>query len=175
MGNAAADPRSPADATGARRRLLFPMDHSLDFVELLGDGGVIHGVSAAITSLAGYEPTDLIGHHYKDVIHPDDCAAAATAFAQVLEQGHAGPVTLRYHRKDGEWRTIQATARNCLTEPAAQAIIVLTRYITHQIRAETSLAEANLELHQLSQQLILAQETERNHLARELHDDGHSC
>jgi signal transduction histidine kinase len=48
---------------------------------------------------------------------------------------------------------------------------VLTRDVTDQLKAEASLAEANVELHRLSQQLIVAQETERRHLARELHDD----
>lgn len=161
----------PEDAAAARRRLLLLMDHSLDLVELLGDRGVIEGVSSAITALAGYEPADLIGRHYRELIHPDDCVAAEQAFARVLNDGHSGPVTLRYRRKDGAWRTIRAVARNCLADPAARAVVVLTRDITDQVDVEASLAEANVELHLLSQQLILAQETERNHLARELHDD----
>lgn len=39
------------------------------------------------------------------------------------------------------------------------------------INAEASLAHANAELHRLSQQLIQAQELERNRIALELHDD----
>jgi two-component system, NarL family, sensor histidine kinase UhpB len=165
------DGRTVSDTASAQGRLLLLMDHSLDFIELLGREGVIDGVSSAITLLAGYEPKDLIGRHYEDLIHPDDHALVAGAFAEVLARGHAGPLMLRYRRKDGAWRTIQASARNYLADSAARAIVVLTRDLTDQLNAERLLSEANAELHRLSQELISAQEAERGHLARELHDD----
>ena len=159
------------DAGSAQARLILLMDHSLDFIELLGREGVIDGVSSAITLLAGYDPKDLIGRHYGELIHPDDHQLVASAFARVLARGHAGPLTLRYRRKDGAWRTIQASARNYLADSAARAIVVLTRDVTDQLNAERLLSEANAELHRLSQELISTQEAERGHLARELHDD----
>jgi two-component system sensor histidine kinase UhpB len=152
-------------------RLLLLMDHSLDFVELLGGAGVIQGVSAAIKSLGGYDPNELVGTHYQDLIHPEDCARATAAFESVLASEHSAPITLRYHRKDGSWRTVRASARNFLADPAVQAIVVLTRDVTEQLDAETSLAAANVELRRLSQRLLSAQETERAYIARELHDD----
>ncbi len=152
-------------------RLLFLMDHSLDFVELLGGAGVIKGVSGAIKKLGGYDPEHLIGIHYSDILHPGDCDRAAAAFASVLRGEAVEPIMLRYRHKDGSWRTIQATARNLLTDPAVGAIIVLTRDMTDQMNAEASLAHANTELRRLSQQLIMAQEKERDRIALELHDD----
>ena len=65
-------------------RMLVLMDDSLDFMELVGRRGVIEGVSSAITDLAGYEPKDLIGQHFRELVHPEDRAAAERAFAQVL-------------------------------------------------------------------------------------------
>lgn len=153
------------------QRILLLMDHSLDFVELLGRQGIIEGVSAAIKPLGGYEPEDLIGQHFQDMIHPDDCAPASEAFARILLEGRAEPTTLRYKCKDGSWRTIQASARNFLTDPAVHAIVVLTRDVTDQIGAETALAKANALLRRLSQLLIKAHETERNSISQELHDD----
>jgi two-component system sensor histidine kinase UhpB len=163
--------RSGVAAASARARFLLLMDHSLELVELVGSDGVIMGVSSAISALAGYDPAELVGQSYKDIIHPDDCASAAAAFASVLASGRAGPITLRYRRKDGTWRTVEVTARNSLEDPAANAIIVLTRDVTEQLQAEVSLATANSELHRLSQQLLVTQDAERAHLARELHDD----
>jgi PAS domain S-box-containing protein len=152
-------------------RLLLLMDHSLDFVELLGGGGIIKGVSAAIKSLGGYEPDELVGTRYQDLIHPDDCARAVAAFNHVLTGKGSAPITLRYHRRDGSWRTVMASARNFLADPAVHAIVVLTRDVTEQLDAEASLAAANVELRRLSQQLLSAQDTERAYIARELHDD----
>jgi PAS domain S-box-containing protein len=119
----------------------------------------------------GYDPSDLIGRPYRDIIHPDDCARASKAFAGVLGGQRPGPVTLRYRRKDGSWRTVQVSARNFLDDPAVRAIVILTRDLTDQLEAENSLAEANVELRRLSQQLLVAQETERSYIAAELHDD----
>ncbi|HEY1312966.1 MAG TPA: PAS domain-containing protein [Steroidobacteraceae bacterium] len=158
-------------APNQAQRLLLLMDHSLEFIEFLGGGGVIQGVSAAIQTLGGYDPADLKGKHYQDIIHPDDCARAATAFAGILRGDVTAPITLRYRHKDGSWRTIQANARNFLSDPAVRAIIVLTRDLTDQLDAEASLAVANLGLRRLSQQLLVVQEKERNRIARELHDD----
>jgi two-component system sensor histidine kinase UhpB len=155
----------------ASQRFLLLMDHSLDFIELLGAEGTIEAISAAIKPLGGYDPSDLIGRPYRDIIHPDDCARASKAFAGVLGGQRPGPVTLRYRRKDGSWRTVQVSARNFLDDPAVRAIVILTRDLTDQLEAENSLAEANVELRRLSQQLLVAQETERSYIAAELHDD----
>jgi len=162
---------STSDVNSEQRRLLLLMDHSLDFVEFLGSDGVIRAVSSAVTSLAGYEPQELIGRSYRDLIHPEDRDIAVKAFEEVMASGHAGPITLRYRSKAGTWRTIQARARDYLSDPAARAIIVATRDLTNQIQAESLLSQANAELHRLSQQLLSVHEAERSHLARELHDD----
>ena len=153
------------------QRLLLLMEHSLDFVELLGAEGVIEGVSGAITPLGGYDPQDLIGCKYQDIIHPDDRVRATNAFLRVLRGDRAEAVTLRYHRKDGSWRTVQASARNFLKDPAVRAIVVLTRDVTDLFKAEASLVQSNVELGRLTKRLMVAKEEERSYLAAELHDD----
>lgn len=153
------------------QRILLLMDHSLDFVELLGAEGRIKGVSTAITSLAGYLPDELTGRHFQDLLHPDDRARATELFASLVHGAHPDPIQLRYRRKDGEWRTIQASARNFLDDPRVKAIIVLTRDLTDELYAKQSLVQSNTELRRLTRELIDAGENERRHIARELHDD----
>ena len=75
---------APADSAC---RLLVLMDHSLDFIELVSRRGVIEGVSGAIASLAGYEPKEIIGQHFHDLIHHADRAAADGAIAAVVALG----------------------------------------------------------------------------------------
>lgn len=152
-------------------RLLLLLDRSLDFIEIIGADGVIRGVTAAITALGGYDPGELVGRNYKQILHPDDWSHAVAAFTRVVENDCAEPITVRYRHKNGSWRTVLATARNFLDDPAVRAIVVLTRDITEQLDANAQLAEANRELHRLSQRLLAVQEAERSHIARELHDD----
>lgn len=154
-----------------RQRLLLLMDHSLDFLEFVSEGGRVQSVSSAITDLAGYLPSDLVGRRFAEFIHPDDRGLAGQSFNQVLATGHAGPVQMRYQRKNGTFRTVQITARNFLADPLIGGILVLTRDVTDQVAAEDALSRANTELHRLSQELMVVQELERAHLARELHDD----
>ena len=147
------------------------MDHSLDVLEFVSRGGRVQSVSNAIVALAGYAPAELIGQKYAKFLHPDDIKVAHATFRQVLSTGHAGPVQLRYRHRDGSYRTVQITARNCLSDPRFEGILVLTRDITEQVTIEGALLRANRELHRLSQELLVAQDSERRHLARELHDD----
>jgi len=147
------------------------MEHSLDFVELLGAEGLIEGVSAAIEPLGGYDPKDLIGRKYQDFIHPDDRARAANAFSRTIRGTRPETVTLRYRRKDGSWRSVQASTRNFLKDPAVRAVVVLTRDVTDQFNAEAALVQSNAELGRLSKQLVVAKKEERSYLAAELHDD----
>lgn len=165
------DVHEPYDAGRAGPRLLLLMDHSPDVIQFIGQHGVVEGVSSAITTLAGYDPREVVGLHYTALLHPDDWATAANAFEQLLDHGYAGPIRIRYRHKDGSWRTIEATGRNLLGDPAARALLVITHDLTDQIHAEQLLSKANAELHSLSQQLISAHESERAHFARELHDD----
>src|SRR5277367_4408551 len=114
---------APADSAC---RLLVLMDHSLDFIELVSRRGVIEGVSGAIASLAGYEPKEIIGQHFHDLIHHADRAAADGAIAAVVALGRSDPVKVRYRCRDGSWRTVLASARNYLSDPATRDIVVLT-------------------------------------------------
>jgi len=49
-------------------------------------------VSSAIRPLGGCDPQDLIGNHYQEIIHPDDWARAAKAFARVLRGDRRSPL-----------------------------------------------------------------------------------
>lgn len=171
MDEHAVTPSKASVTQKGRQRLLLLVDHSLDFLEFVSERGRVQSVSSAVTALAGYAPSDLVGKRFAELLHPQDVQIAANAFQQVLSQGYAGPVQLRYRHKNGSYRTVQVTARNFLADPVLKGILVLTRDVTAQIEAEAGLRQANTTLHRLTQRLLVAQELERGHLARELHDD----
>ena len=75
------------------------MDHSLDFIELLGVKGVIKGISSAVKKLTGYAPESLVGKHFLELVHPDDSARASRAFAQVPSRN--GPQFPRRPGREG--------------------------------------------------------------------------
>ena len=151
--------------------LLRLMDHSLDFVEIVAANGLVQGVSAAIKQLGGYDPQDLVGGDYQDIIHPDDCARAAKVFARALKGKPSEAVKLRYRRKGGTWRTILVSAQNCLEDPQVGGLVILTRDVTEQCAAESLLAQANSKVAKLTAELRDVEDRQRMHLGAELHDD----
>ncbi|MBS0373700.1 MAG: PAS domain S-box protein [Proteobacteria bacterium] len=171
MSAAASTDGTPAGGDSLPRRLLLLTDHSLDVIKVLGRSGRIEAVSSAIRALAGFDPEELRGRHYREFIHPDDLASAEAAFHRVLTTGAAGPFAVRARRKDGSWRSMQATARSFLEDPAINAIVVMTRDVTDELLSRQRLSQAMAESRRLSHELLAAQESERARLARDLHDD----
>ena len=97
------------EPTSMPQGLIQLMDHSLDFVEILGADGVVEGVSAAFQRLSGYGPRDFVGRQYKSLVHPEDQARAEEALSRALHGTEPETVKLRYRKKDGLWRTILAS------------------------------------------------------------------
>jgi PAS domain S-box-containing protein len=153
------------------QRLIQLMDHNLDFVEFLGANGVVQGVSAAIKPLTGYDPRDIVGRGYQEIVHPEDRARAEQAFARALHGTRPEVIKLRYGGKDGSWRTILASATNFLRDPAIHAVVVMTRDVTEQCDVEASLDLANSRVADLTEQLNGEAEKQRQYIASELHDD----
>jgi PAS domain-containing protein len=52
---------------------------SADFIALLDRDGVVTFVSPAITTVAGYQPAELLGKKLLDFIHPEEGCAPAVA------------------------------------------------------------------------------------------------
>jgi PAS domain S-box-containing protein len=153
------------------QRLLQLMDHNLDFVEFLGANGVVQGVSSAIKPLTGYDPRDLVGHGYQEIVHPEDRARAEKAFARALHGTRPEIIKIRYGGKNGSWRTILASATSFLADPAIHAVVVMTRDVTAQVDVEASLDLADSRVADLTEQLNGAAEKQRQYIAAELHDD----
>jgi PAS domain S-box-containing protein len=73
---------------------------------------------------------------------------------------------------DGQQKTIQNSAapiRNA--EGLIVGAVFINEDVTERVRAEKALRESQLRLQLLSHQLLQLQETERRHIARELHDE----
>src|SRR5258708_32081691 len=71
-----------------RREALFQaiVENGAYPIALLDLDGTIRSVTDSISRLSGYTADQLIGHRAFELVHPDDRAAVAQAFARVLEQ-----------------------------------------------------------------------------------------
>lgn len=153
------------------QRLLQLVSHTPDFVQILDAAGMVQAVSAAFRALSGYDPSDIVGHHYLSIFHSDDRDLAEESFARAVSGMRAETVKIRYRTRGGSCRTILATMQSFLGDPAIQSIVVATRDITDNCDLGKSLLLANAQVADLSERMAEAAEIERKYLGAELHDD----
>lgn len=105
-------------------------------------------------------------------LHSDDHERVLTGFFEAVEgEEIAWSAEYRFQRSDGEWSHIQdraVIARD--SSGKATRVVGAMVDVTGLKRAEEALQESNRKLHQLSRDLLRAQDYERRRIARELHD-----
>jgi PAS domain S-box-containing protein len=140
------------------------MEQTADIISLLDANGVLLYNSPAALRIHGYSTEDLLHRNTFNLIHPDDQAAVAAKYQELLEHPERSISTIyRYRNRDGCYTWMEASARNLIDNPFIQGIVAVSRDVTERKQAED-------ELRELSLQLMRSQDDERRRIARELHD-----
>lgn len=77
------------------------LDNSLDVICQVDEAGRFIQVSAAAKKMWGYEPEELIGRMYMELVHPDDRAKSAQAAIDIMSGQSTNIFENCYQRKDG--------------------------------------------------------------------------
>ena len=116
------------------------IENASDLISVVGADGRIRYLSPAIRELGGYQPEELLGHDFYELVHPDDLGAARRVMAEIrASRLESLPFELRLRGKDGGFRDCESTARNLLGTPGVDGVVVVTRDITQRKRAEQQL------------------------------------
>ncbi len=124
-----------------RRQELERILHlSQDMIIAMGADGVFRAVNPACRRILGYEPAELIGRPYQDLIHPDDVEPTRAAWNQIAAGGRLIGFQSRYRRRDGRyiWLEWSVTA-----DPAEGVFYCVARDITDAKEQERLLQESN--------------------------------
>ena len=127
----------------------------------------------------GAPEENLAGQPWAELVHPDDRARYASAFASASRAREPFHDQCRMRRADGQWRWLESFARPIYEPDGAFAGMVGTSLdISERKAAEDALRASNLELERRAEQLgrltsalTLAEQRERERLAKVLHDD----
>lgn len=125
-----------------------------DVILLIGPDGSLTYVSPSMKELGGYEPAELIGRPFLELMHPED-VPLTTELTREIMRSPAKPVRMerRYRCKDATWRTFESITRNMLHLPELAGLVVTVRDVTERKLAEDVLAKRAAELerfHRLS-------------------------
>ncbi len=112
------------------------VEHASDLITVNDMDGTLTYASPSAETVLGYEPSELVGHSARDLIHPDDLARLEQAAGAQFEQGVAEPILYRARHRDGTWRDLESTITDLTDEPAVQGTVTNARDVTERRAAE---------------------------------------
>ena len=120
------------------------VDNSRDAI-VLGDlDGTRTYVSPGIKAMTGWEPRELVGRVFREVIHPADLAEVEMAMRALRAGSEGGTLEYRARKRDGEYFWVEGSLR-VFRDPATGrpiGYLNLVRDITERKRAEEHLQSA---------------------------------
>jgi PAS domain S-box-containing protein len=153
-----------------RSRLLI--EHGMEVICVIDAAAAILYISPSAERVFGYPPDLLIGTNAMEYLHPDDRPAVQGSVHDILHSPPSVAVTLhiRLRHRDGEWRSVESTAANCLHVEELRGVVVHLRDITERECYQEQLRISHDQLRQLAARVESAPEEERARISREVHD-----
>ncbi len=150
------------------RMLVETMNEGLGIID---EKGVWTYVNEGLCNMLGYFPGDLTGRRVAEFMDETNQDMLNERIAKG-KNGDSNPYEVIYRRADG-------TKRNALVSPKPifgegrqpNGSFAIITDITELKQTEDSLRNSERELRYLSSQLLMAQESERRRISRELHDE----
>lgn len=128
------------------------VENASDGITVLDGDGAIRYTSPFVEHALGIRPESLTGRNIAeiDLAHPDDQPRIIDAFLRgVARPNYLETVELRLRNAEGEWRHIDLTGHNLLSDPRIGGIVFNYRDITERKRAEEALRRHADELEAL--------------------------
>ena len=85
------------------------LEHSRNGLAVAGPDGRITFAAPAIERLLGFEVDEIVGHPYRDYIHPRDAGSVAAAIEVLALSGRPQFIELRARHRSGRWICIEGT------------------------------------------------------------------
>ena len=115
-------------------------ENAFDIVIILDREARISYLSSSAVGILGCSPSVVKSKDFTALIHPDDYALARRWIADVVQSsGKRVPLELRLQHAKNGWIQAEAVARNLLSDPNIEGLVVNCRDISERKRAEERL------------------------------------
>jgi PAS domain S-box-containing protein len=159
------------------------IENSADFIMMANEEGCFVYGSPSVKRYLGYSDEEYLYKSVFTFIHPDSVPAAQKLLGDLSEHyGQPFTIYLKLIHKNGTEIWVEGIATNLLDTPGINALVGNFRDISERKKAERLAQESEYLRHQLMEEkinrqkeimqaAIEAQEKERAHIGRELHDN----
>jgi PAS domain S-box-containing protein len=137
---------------------------------LNADTGQIDDVNPFLTDMLGYSRKQLLGNRLWDIVPFKNVGASKAEFRDLQRESYVRYDDIPLETRDGRAINVEFVS-NIYQVNGDRVVQCNIRDITKRRRAEEKLQEYSRKFQVLSRRLVEAQETERRHIARELHDE----
>jgi PAS domain S-box-containing protein len=137
---------------------------------LNADTGIIDDVNPFLTDMLGYSRQQLLGNKLWDIVPFRDVGASKAEFRELQREAYVRYDDVPLETKDGRAINVEFVS-NIYQVNGDRVVQCNIRDITKRRQAEEKIKNYSRKLQVLSRRLVEAQETERRHIARELHDE----
>jgi diguanylate cyclase (GGDEF)-like protein/PAS domain S-box-containing protein len=135
--------RDEMSLRASEERHRFLTEHSTDMITVQSEDGQYIYVSPACYMLLGYDPGELAGRSFNDLVHRDDMNKVREYLADVLERPIMATVDYRVRRRDRRYVWFETTSRTInRSDPfLTKEVISVSRDITERKLNEERLRE----------------------------------
>lgn len=135
--------REAENLRASEERHRFLTEYSSDMISVASWEGRYLYVSPACLALLGYEPSELVGTTFYDLIHEMDRASVRRTHLLVLEKVGAAMIAYRIQRKDGRYIWFESTIREVPRSgrETPRELVVVSRDITERKLQEERLKD----------------------------------
>jgi PAS domain S-box-containing protein len=120
------------------------IEKATDGIALLNAAWRFTFVSPTARKIFGYGESDDISVDPADYTHPDDLPYVQSELFKIFEDPSYSPtIQYRFISKSGNWKWIESTFSNLLTDPNVESIVINFRDITDRKQAEGRITKLN--------------------------------
>lgn len=123
----------------SRYRML--VENSCDIILSLDSGGNLTFVSRAWKDMLGHDPVDIIGHNFREFIHPEDIPRCEAMLMKATRSCSTQEVTYRIQNAGGSWRWHTLRGAQHVDENGVLTVIGTSYDVTERLRIEEIMAQ----------------------------------
>jgi PAS domain S-box-containing protein len=119
------------------------IEHAPDGIALINADGKFKFVSPSAKRIFGFEITGEFEESPEKLTHPDDLPFVQSELAKIIsDPSYIPTIQYRFRENNGNWKWIESTFTNLLSDSSVEAIIINFRDINERKIAEDALVES---------------------------------